>query len=256
MNPKVTIIIPTYNRADLLPQALESALIQDFTDYEILVLDDASIDNTHEIILPYLKDNRIRYIKHPKNIGINSNRNYGLSVAKGEYIAMLDSDDTWISNTKLKRQKEILDMHPDIALVGTYCSIINTKNEKLGEIRTHSADSSIRKNMMIINQFVQSSVLIRKQVLDQIGYYDNNIPIWEDYELWLRIGEKFRLMNISELLTGYRVHAGNISKLSEQKCIKSYSMIYKLYKNKYPNSWVLLSKIWVKKLIFNLKHFS
>lgn len=249
MNPKISIIIPTYNRANLLPFALKSAISQTCEDFELLILDDASTDNTREVIAPFLEDSRVRLISHPENIGINANRNYGLSIAKGEYIALLDSDDTWLDPSKLKRQADLLDSHPDHGIVGTFAKKIDLEGKEIGEISLKAADSSIRRNMMIKNQLIQSSVLIRKEALDKAGWYDENMPIWEDYELWLRIGETYKLRNIPEFLTGYRVHAGNISKESQLKSIKAYEMIYKLYRKKYPFAFVILFKIAVKKLL-------
>jgi glycosyltransferase involved in cell wall biosynthesis len=252
MNPIVTVIIPTYNRADLLPQAVKSVLSQTFTDFELLILDDSSTDNTHEVIKPFLNDSRVRYIYDPENKGITANRNYGLGVSKGIYIAMLDSDDVWINDSKLQRQVEILDAHPEVGVVGTFSKKINAQGEVIGEITAKLAHSSIRRNMMFRNQLTQSSVLIRKEALDNVGWYDENIPIWEDYELWLRIGLNYQLRNIPEFFTGYRVHEGNISNLSKEKSISAYTTIYQLYKKKYPFSSVLLGKILVKKFLLRL----
>ena len=250
MNPYISIIIPTFNRASLLPFAIKSALSQTFTDFELLILDDASTDNTYEVAESFLTDPRVRLVKHPKNIGITENRNYGLSIANGKYIAMLDSDDVWLDSHKLERQLEILKSHPSIGIVGTYVKKINGNGKEIGIISYHAADDSIRKNMMWRNQFTQSSVLIRKQVFDDVGLYDENIPIWEDYELWLRIGEKYQFRNIPEFLTGYREHEGNISKESESKSIKAYWMIYKLYRKKYPTAFIVLLKVIFKKILF------
>jgi glycosyltransferase involved in cell wall biosynthesis len=245
MEPKISIIIPTYNRAGLLPQALTSALKQSFSDFEILILDDASTDDTYQRISSFLEDPRVRYIKHPQNIGISANRNYGISIAKGTYIAMLDSDDLWLDESKLSRQSEILDTHPDIGIVGTYVKIIDKEGKETGKISTHAADASIRRSMMFRNQFFQSSILMRKETLVDAGNYDEKIPIWEDYELYLRIGKLHQLRNIPEFLTAYRDHDSNISKESEEKSIRTYRILYKLYKKVYPFAWVLLFKIMV-----------
>jgi glycosyltransferase involved in cell wall biosynthesis len=94
--PKVSVIIITYNRADLLSRAINSVLFQDYQDFELLIIDDASTDNTSEIVRAF-NDNRIKYYLNEKNLGIAKSRNKGISLAVGEYIAMLDSDDYWIS---------------------------------------------------------------------------------------------------------------------------------------------------------------
>ena len=249
MDPKVTVIVPTWNRAAMIAIAIKSILSQTFSDFELLILDDASTDNTHEVVLPFLTDKRVRFVSHPKNIGITANRNYGISIALGTYIAMLDSDDVWLDENKLERQIEILDSHPDIGIVGTYAKRLDEKGNDIGDITTHAADASIRRSMMRRNQFIQSSVLIRKKAIDDAGRYDEGVPIWEDYELWLRIGALYQFRNIPEFLTGYRDHAGNISKESEEKSIAAYQMIYKLHKKNYPMAWWMLGKIIVKKVM-------
>jgi glycosyltransferase involved in cell wall biosynthesis len=253
MSPKVSVVIPTYNRADFLPQAVRSVLSQTFSDYELLILDDASTDRTQELRSGFLEDSRVRYVKHPKNIGITANRNYGLAIARGEYIAMLDSDDVWLDGSKLKRQVDILDNHEDCALVGTYARIIDKNGAAKGEIATHRNDTSIRRNFLVTNQFVQSSVLIRKQVLEELGGYDTDFPLWEDYDLWLRIGRKYLVRNIGEMLTGYRDHDANISKTSELKSLLSYRMIYQQHGKAYPFGFVLLLKVFVKTALAWLK---
>ncbi len=246
MDPKITVIIPTYNSARFLPAAIQSVLDQTRKDVEILILDDASTDNTHEVLSPFLKDSRVRLVSHPHNIGITANRNYGLSIAKGEYIAMLDSDDVWLDSCKLERQIEILETHPHIAIVGTHAKIIDEHGSTLGTITHKSADRSIRASMMFRNQFIQSSILIRKSILEDVGYYDEHMPIWEDYELWLRIGIKYQFRNIPEQLIAYRVHESNISKSSKKKSLRAYKNLYKLYRGKYPYSFLLLGKIIIK----------
>jgi glycosyltransferase involved in cell wall biosynthesis len=253
MNPLVTIIIPTYNRAEFLPQAIDGALSQTYADFELLILDDASTDNTPDVVLPYLVDQRIRYFKNSKNLGISRNRNYGLSLAKGEYVAMLDSDDVWLGVRKLQIQVDILELETKCGLVGTDATIIDKNGLKIGSITNFGSDAAIRMTVFIKNQFVQSSVLIRKQALADVGDYNEAIPIWEDYELWLRIGEKYKLRNVQELLTGYRDHDTNVSKTSGQSSLEAYRQIYERHGRNYPMRGVLLLKIWIRNLSLHFK---
>lgn len=256
--PRISILVPTFNRATLIPFAIKSILCQTETNVELLILDDASTDNTREVIGEFLKDPRVRYIVHPKNIGITANRNYGLSIAQGEYIAMLDSDDVWSDECKLKRQLEFMDMHSEYGLVGTFAQKIDDKGEiiisdklrhKIGNIFRGAADSTIRRFFMLKNQFAQSSVLIRKKALDEVGWYDEKLLIWEDYELWLRIGEKYKLRNIPEALTQLRIHSGSISADKKSTYLDTELHIISLHKKAYPHYWIGFLKLWIKRLI-------
>jgi len=112
-SPRVSVIIPTYNRAQMLVECLESVISQTFTDYEVIVIDDGSTDDTGELVKPYL--DRIEYIKH-ENKGNAAARNSGLDIARGELIAFLDSDDLWLPG-KLEREVDYLDGHPDVDMV-------------------------------------------------------------------------------------------------------------------------------------------
>jgi glycosyltransferase involved in cell wall biosynthesis len=256
MDPKVTVIVSVSHTRDLLSHTIKSVLSQKFFDMEVLLLESALVDSTRAAITPFLSDNRVRHIIQQQNSSSTSNRNYGLSIAKGKYVAMIDCGDMWLDECKLGRQVELLETHPDIGIVGTFAKKVDDAGVAVGEIVTHAADRSIRRNMMRRNQFVQSSVLIRKEALDDIGWYDENIPIWEDYELWLRVGKLYQFRNIPEQLTGYRDHVGNISKESEEKSIRAYQMIYKLHKKSYPYAWLLLLKIIIKKAQLHFKHLS
>lgn len=250
MIPKVSIVIPVFNREVFISLAVKSVLSQTFNNFELIILDDTSTDNTFNIIEKFLSDSRVLAVRHPKNIGITANRNYGLSVARGEYIAMLDSDDIWLDKHKLELQVNTLDTNPSIGIIGTFARRIDATGKITGNITNNISNDLIKKSMMYKNQFTQSSVLIRKKALDDVGWYNEKIPIWEDYELWLRIGEKYQFRNIPEFLTGYREHEGNISKESEGKSIKAYWMIYKLYRKKYPTAFIVLLKVIFKKILF------
>jgi glycosyltransferase involved in cell wall biosynthesis len=254
MNPTVSIILPTFNRADFLSFAVESALSQTFVDFELIILDDASKDNSLEILSPYLEDGRIVIIRHPNNIGITANRNYGLSIARGSYIAMLDSDDVWLDRSKLQRQVDLLNANPEYALVGTFAKIIDEHGKVTGEIGTHTDDSTIKRYLLVRNPIVQSSVLLRKQALVEAGGYDASIGVCEDYDLWLRLGEQFKMQIIGEALTGYRKHHSNVSKVSQCTTIRSYRKIYERYRKTYPFAFIMLLKLRIKSTLFYLEH--
>jgi glycosyltransferase involved in cell wall biosynthesis len=252
--PRVSVLIPTYNRADYLALAVRSVLSQSFEDFELLILDDASTDHSPQIIQELQQDPRVLYVKHPINVGINANRNSGLARAKGEYVAMLDSDDLWLDDSKLKRQVDVLDGDPACGLVGTYARVLDPAGNPMGELTPETDPVKIRRKLLFRNQFVHSSVLVRKRALDRAGWYDTSIPIWEDYELWLRLGTKTGFCNLPLLLTGYRRHSGNISNTAEAKSILSYWRIYHRYRKCYSFSALLWLKVVLLTLRYHVRH--
>jgi glycosyltransferase involved in cell wall biosynthesis len=247
-------VIPTYNRADYLPLAVRSALSQSFRDLEVLILDDASTDRSPEVVQELLHDPRVKYIKHPINVGINANRNSGLARARGEYVAMLDSDDVWLDNGKLESQVEVLDADPACGLVGTFAKVLDSEGRAIGTLAPYTDHDRICRSLLVRNQFVHSSVLLRKRALDRAGWYDTSIPIWEDYELWLRLANAATVCNLPLPMTGYRRHSGNISLSAEAKSVVSYWHIYRRHRKSYPHG----SLLWLKAVLltcrYHLKH--
>jgi glycosyltransferase involved in cell wall biosynthesis len=201
----------TYNRADFIKEAVDSVLAQTYTDWELLILDDASTDDTERVLLPYLADPRIRYIKNDHNLGITKNRNKALALANGEYIAVLDSDDYWVNTGKLAEQVEFLDSHPDYAVVGTNIIIISKKNNSYRPFPYPWSNFLIQHSLLFKNQFCHSAVVYRKNAIIELGSYDENLPIWEEYDLWLRVGQRYKLKNLCMYGTAYRLHNDQIS---------------------------------------------
>ena len=217
MNPNVTILIPTYNRAGLLPEALRSVRAQTYENFELIILDDASTDATKEIILPFLKDPRVRYIAHPCNIGIATNRNHGLSVARGQYVAMLDSDDVWLDTGKLAQQVEYLEKNSGCAIVGTWMVQIDEQGNHLKKISFAESDTAIRKSILYKNHIAQSSVLFRKEAARKVGGYDETLATMEDHDLWLKMGIENRFATLPIYALGYRIHQGGITKSKKMR---------------------------------------
>src|SRR5574344_2461092 len=124
----ISIIICTYNRADLLPKAIASVLSQSYQDFELIIIDDASTDNTKDVIP---NDDRIKYYKNEVNLGISKSRNLGVSLSCGQYIAMLDSDDYWLDNNKLQKQLEVINQDSKIGLVGTGIILVDEQGNKI-----------------------------------------------------------------------------------------------------------------------------
>ncbi len=233
--PKLSIIICTHNREKLLPRALDSVLTQDFKDFELIIIDDASSDGTEVLINSYIaRDNRIKYFKNDHNLGIAKSRNKGCKIAEGEYIAMLDSDDWWLKNDKLSRQIAILDSKRAIGLIGTGIVLYDTKDNFIKEDIFEAEDKKIRAKILAKNQFAQSSVIFRKEAHLNAGGYDESLSVCEDLDLWLKIGLRYELANIPEALTAYLVNPEGISKLDRHRLVKVTDDVIEKYKLSYP----------------------
>ncbi len=248
-NPIVSIMMCTYNRAAYLKEAIESVLKQGFQDWELLILDDASTDETSKIVAPFLSDSRIRYIVHKQNLGLAQNRNAGLSEAQGKYLAILDSDDLWSDRTKLKMQIEFLEENPSYGLIGTFGKKINEKGQIIGNMMYDTEDYAIRSHILSFQQFLHSAVVYRTFVVKEMGGFDNSLAPAEDYELILRIGTKYKLANISLFMVNYREHSGNSSSNDRQKKInhaKLHLQVIKKYSKNYPRFWIALIKAYLR----------
>ena len=235
MNPVISVVICSYNRAAYLPKSINSVLSQSFKDFEIIIVDDASSDNTSEVVAEIAKkDARVKYFKNEQNLGISKSRNRGVSLSGGEYIAMLDSDDYWIDNNKLQKQLELLGTDK-IALVGTGIILVNENGEELKKDIFNIDDSSIRSKILSKNQFAQSSILFIKSVFNECGGYDESLVVCEDLDLWLRFGQKYNFANLPEPMTAYLMHSSGISKQNRKKIVIATDRIIDKYKSFYPN---------------------
>lgn len=243
--PLVSIMMTSYNRALLIGEAIRSILDQNYSNWELLILDDASTDQTAEVVANFAhNDSRIVYAPTPKNLGITKNRNRGFALAKGSYIAVLDSDDLWSDKDKLTKQVEFLELHKDHVVVGTNVTVINGEGKKTGELHYALTDTDIRKKMLLRNQFAHSAVLMRKSTLPLPKPYDESgaVSIWEDYDLFLRLGLVGQFANLPELMTSYRLHGNNISLSQKKNGAVAHLKIIKRYKGNYPSYWLAFAK--------------
>lgn len=234
--PFVSILMITFDRAQYIADAIKSIQDQDYGNFEILIMDDASTDNT-EAIVHELKsaDPRIKYFKNAQNVGIPQNRNLGLTHASGKYIAVLDSDDLWSDTTKLRTQVDFLEHNPTYGLAGTQVIVIDEQGTPYNEFRYKTEDADIRAVMLAHNQFTNSSVLFLRQLALDLGGYDNSCPIGEDYDLFLRIGMHAKFANIDKGMTKYRAHQGGITKQRRTQGAQNHLSIIRRYGAAYPH---------------------
>lgn len=212
--PSVSVIIPTYNRKDLVLETINSVLKQTFKDYEIIVVDDGSTDGT-QLELSYLvHSGKLRYV-YQENNGLASARNRGIDESVGRYLAFLDSDDIWLPS-KLEKQVAMLEKDPHCAMV--YTDSRNFNEYGLSPVsRLVSSDKNTMAGMiweyLVMGNFINpSTVLIRKTVIGQVGYFDTALKMGEDWDFWMRIAHKNRIGFIDEALVHYRIHSNNMTK--------------------------------------------
>ena len=207
-SPKVTVLMSVYNGEKYLHEAVDSILNQTFTDFEFLIINDASTDRTSEILQSY-RNPRIKVITNEKNIGLTKSLNKGLVIAKGEYIARMDADDMSMPE-RFEKEIEFLDTHKDYAAVGTYVKVIRVDSGSTDLWERPVTDAQIREHLKMDNCIAHGSAMIRRKCLVEVGFYDESIVRAQDYELWLRLSEKYRLANIPQYLYLRKIHEENI----------------------------------------------
>jgi hypothetical protein len=209
--PLVSVVIPTYNYGRYICETVESALGQTYSPIEIIVVDDGSTDDTGERLTAY--GDRIRYI-HQQNRGPSVARNTGIQAERGEFVALLDSDDLWLPD-KVERQVTLAIQQSDIGLVATEGFAIDETGRRLDFVaesccRDGSCELTVR-DLLEFGAFSPSSVLARKDALVAGGGFDEGLKGPEDMEMWVRIAGRFRVVRLNATLTGQREHSGSLS---------------------------------------------
>ena len=202
--PRVTVLMPVYNAGLYVYEAVESVLQQSYTDYELLIIDDGSSDDTLQKITMF-DDPRIRIVKNETNMGLVHTLNRGIQLAEGEFIARMDGDDICLPH-RLERQINYMEQHPNVGMCGSHVQVIHS-----GEVWELPQDPN---ELKVLLMFHCTSVMIRKNVLDDNElYYDLHYSHAEDYDLWVRLAEVTQLTNIPEVLLMYRQHDTQVSKV-------------------------------------------
>jgi glycosyltransferase involved in cell wall biosynthesis len=211
---KISVIIPTFNRAQFVKKAINSVLNQTFQDVEIVVVDDGSTDNTKDIINSY--GEQVRYI-YQENKGAASSRNTGIEASKGEYIAFLDSDDYYTAEN-LQKKLSFLESNSKIGWVYSDWQLIDDKSNYLdkGSLRFNyfnkKLSGEIFEELFYKRNFIATdTVVIRRSVLEDIGFFDPTIPSQEEYDLWLRVSARYPVCYINEPLVIVTIHPDSLS---------------------------------------------
>jgi O-antigen biosynthesis protein len=199
IEPLVTVIIPTYNRADLLPRAIESVRAQTYTHWELFVVDDASTDTTPDVV-GRIVDSRVHYVRHSENRGGSAARNTGLAQAQGDYIAFLDSDDEWLP-TKLEKQiGRFAQLAPEVGLVYTGALIVRDNDVQKRQMPVYRGQ--LFRKLLLENVVIGggSSPMIKRVVLRIVQSFDENLPARQDIDFWLRIARYYLIDYVDEVL--------------------------------------------------------
>jgi len=257
MEPIVSVIITTFERAKYLSEAIESVLAQDIRDIELIIVNDAPGDTeTENIILSYKnKDPRIKYVKNKKHLGSARSLNEGLRSANGRYIAILDDDDAWISHEKLSSQVKFLEDNKGYVLVGTNIIAVEAGSEK--EISRSGyvlPDEIIRKTIFSANPFAHSSVVYGKDAALSLGGYDEDLERGKDYDLWLRLGKTGKMAVLPDFWVKYRIDISsrkNMIKVKKNDS-KAKLAIMKKHAGEYPGFALPFLAEWARYFVFSM----
>lgn len=223
--PTLSIIMPVYNAEAYMREAVESILAQTYTDFELIIVEDGSTDNSPEIIESFT-DSRIQRLYNDGNKGIVYTRNRGMANARGRYIAPFDADDI-AHPEKFAKQIQFLEDNPGYGLLGTWAKLIDKNGKPLREKwKVNAPPERIPSILLFRNYFVQSSVVLRREAIPP-GGYEKGFDAVEDYRMWTKIATRWKVWNYTEYLVKYRIHEQGISMREEEQLPDKENLIYK-----------------------------
>lgn len=226
--PRVSVVIPTWERSRLLRRAIESVLTQTEQDFELLVVDDGSPTDAAERVVKACADTRARYLKLPHHQGVSAARNAGILAATGKYVAFLDDDDEWLPE-KLESQVRFIETSG--ASIGAVYTAQQAIDEETGRVATIRFPERFRPEAG--NSITTSSVLIRRHCFDSVGLFDEEFKAGGDYDMWIRVAARFEFAYIDVPLVKYSIHRKRISN-DYQKKRKAIELLIKKH-------WALFS---------------
>ncbi len=197
----VSVVLPAYNRETLVRRAIESVLTQTFGDFELIVVDDTSTDDTYKVIETYSNDTRITICRNESNVGPGASRNRGIRMSKAPYVAFMDSDDRWLPE-KLARQVEAIEQHPGCDVC--YCGALYYAAEQCyylpitGTMKSYAGDLS--REILFGNPTTPQTLLVRRELLAKVGLFDETLEINEDWDLAIRLAQATEFAFVAEPL--------------------------------------------------------
>ena len=206
--PKITVLMPVYNGAKYLPEAIKSILNQTSADFEFIIINDDSTDDSVKIIQSF-QDKRIKLVHNEKNLGLIASLNKGINLATGEYIIRMDCDDISLPD-RLATQVKFMDNHREFGVCGSWVKTISKDSDYKNKFFTKPEE--IKISLLFNTSLAHPSVIMRREMLLKYNLqYDKNYPHAEDYELWSRASRYFPLANIPKVLLLHRLHANTVS---------------------------------------------
>ena len=237
--PVVSVVIPTYNNARFLPETIGSVQAQTLKQWEIIVVDDGSDDDTAQVMEPLQADVRVRYLPRP-HLGVSAARNHGIESTRGEFIALLDSDDLWPVKEKLEIQAEFLQSRSDVGWIfGEERHVYVEPKPRTVEIRNaHLHPPQLKDPVAISLSMLElcscrftlptSSVMVRRTCLAATGGFDTEMDTYEDLDLWIRLNREFPVAFVPRILVDRKKHSGSLSH-SRYECSKNLQRISDRY---------------------------
>jgi glycosyltransferase involved in cell wall biosynthesis len=237
-SPRISIVMGTFNRAHMVGRAIEALRRQTFTDWELIVADDASSDNTPQVMAEWAaREPRIVSLRNEANEGISRNYNRALCRAKGEFVAMLDDDDVWCQDDKLARQIAFpfLEAHPDHVGCGGGLIVVTPEGRELYRYLKPERDADIRRKMLFSNPMANSTTLFRRSAGEQVGWYDGSMRYSGDRDFWMKMALVGKLANFPEYLGFYTMGTHNTSIAHIKPHLRASLMLTTRYRSQYPN---------------------
>ncbi len=215
MTPTVSVVVATYNYGRFLAGALKSALAQTFRDHEVIVVDDGSTDDTRTVVRPFLSDRRIRYVRSD-HLGQPAAKNVGIRLGRAPLVAFLDADDLWLP-AKLERQVALFRADPALGLVYARRRVIDEAGQEQHYVQPPLPRGHVLTEIFRNNFVCFSASLVRRDVLEENGLFDERLALAIDYDLWLRVALRYRFNYVDEPLVLYRTGHANLSRRLEER---------------------------------------
>ncbi|MEY2832410.1 MAG: hypothetical protein RLZZ574_1668, partial [Cyanobacteriota bacterium] len=230
-SPKVSVIIPAYNVIRYIAATIETVFAQTYQDFEVIVVDDGSTDDTHNWLAQLSQQEPKVKIISQTNKGVQKARNRAIKEARGEYIALLDADDLW-EPTKLQKQVDSLDTNSEAGLCYTWTALADNEGRTTGRVVASHAEGNVWTQLTELN-FVccGSTPMIRRSCFETIGFFAEDLHHSEDWDMWLRIALKYPFVVVKEPLIRYRQHQSNISKNCQSMLETSRILIERNFAN-------------------------
>jgi glycosyltransferase involved in cell wall biosynthesis len=235
-SPRISIVMGTFNRAHMIGRAIEALRRQTFSDWELIIADDASSDDTPGTVRAWAdREPRIVSLRNDVNQGISRNYNRALSLARGEFIAMLDDDDVWCVVDKLERQVGFLESHPDYVGCGGGLVVVDPDGHELYRYLKPQTHQQIREMMLFSNPMANSTTLFRRSAGEQVGWYDGSMRYSGDRDFWMKMALVGKLYNFPEYLGYYTKGTHNTSILHIKPHLKASLMLTSRYRREFPH---------------------